>query len=239
MASLRKKYQGLVVDSSDEPVTTAPVTEAAKLPEPIADVPALPEEVNENPVADAAQNAIKQRLLEAERAQELTKEKATQPQAPQHERPADPAAQFEAALAHLPERVRGWYRVDPQHLDERAAQIQYAHHVVRRELGEGFTEPYYAKMEHALGVRNVALPESPPQPERRREPAPARQQSGPPVSAPPTRDSYSMASGRPMSGPTQLTGEERELAKTLGLTDQQYLDGKKRMLRERGEGHHQ
>jgi hypothetical protein len=183
-------------------------------------------------------------VLEAERAQELAKETASHPQQkfatepPQQQR-MDPVEQFEQMIAHLPERVRDWYRVDPQFLDERAAQIQYAHHVVRRELGEEFTDPYYDRMEHALGLRHVApQPEPQPLPERQRASTPARQ-NGPPVSAPPTRDSYSMSTGRPQGGPTQLSGEERQLAKTLGLTDDQYRKGKERMLREKAGGFHQ
>src|SRR5215510_8179106 len=166
MASLRKKYQG-IVDHSDEPVTTTPV-EAAK-PPPVTDAPKPVEEIKTepSPVEEAAQNAIKQRVAEAERAQELAKtanppqqQFATEP--PQQQLQIDPAAQFEQMVSHLPERMRDWYRVDPQFLEERAAQIQYAHHVVRRELGEEFTDPYYDRMEYALG-----LGRQPPQPEPR------------------------------------------------------------------------
>src|SRR5262245_62010026 len=83
MASLRKKYQGLVVDNSREPVTTAPVTELAKPPEPVADAPVpLEEAKTEDPVEDAARHAIKQRLAEAERAAEFAQQRA-QPQPPQ------------------------------------------------------------------------------------------------------------------------------------------------------------
>src|SRR5262245_29240469 len=142
MASLRKKYQG-VVDNSNEPVTTAPIVAAE--PPPATDAPKPVEEIKTepSPVEEAAQNAIKQRVAEAERAQELAKEAASQqpPQqkfateSPQQQPQMDPAAQFEQMVSHLPERMRDWYRVDPQFLEERAAQIQYAHHVVRRELG--------------------------------------------------------------------------------------------------------
>src|SRR5262245_41951159 len=141
MVSLRKKFQG-IVDRSDEPVTTAPV-EAAK-PPPVSDAPKPAEqpEPESNPVKEAEQAAIKQRVLEAERAQELAKT-ASPPQqkfATEPPQQPDPAAQFEQMVSHLPERMRDWYRVDPQFLEERAAQVQYAHHVVRRELGEEFTD---------------------------------------------------------------------------------------------------
>src|SRR5262245_22318292 len=214
MASLRKKYQG-IVDHSNEPVATAPV-EAAK-PPPVTDAPKPVEEIKTepSPVEEAAQNAIKQRVAEADRAQELAKTVSPPQQQfatePPQQRRMDPVEQFEQMIAHLPERVRDWYRVD--RLDERAAQIQYAHHVVRRELGQEFTAPYYDRMESALGLRHVApQPEPQPLPERKVS-APARQQSGPPVSAPPSRESHSMSTGRPV-GDTRLTAEQLELART-------------------------
>src|SRR5262245_38524971 len=240
MVSMRKKYQG-VVDHSAEPVTTTPV-EAAK-PPPAAETPRPVEEIKTepSPVEEAAQNAIKQRVAEAERAQELSKT-ASPPQQqfaterPQQQPQMDPAAQFEQMVSHLPERMRDWYRVDPQFLEERAAQIQYAHHVVRRELGEEFTEPYYEKMDHVLGLgRQPPQPE--PQPERQRASTPARQQSGPPVSAPPSRESHSMSTGRPV-GDTRLTAEQLDLARTLGLTPEQYRQGVERMNREKAGGFH-
>src|SRR5262249_17988765 len=199
MASLRKKYQGLVVDNSREPVATAPTEELAKPPEPIADTPLIPEEVKtESPTEEAARKAILARVKEAERAAEFAAQRQAQQQPPQErfaepepETPQmeDPREQFEQSLAHLPERVRSWYRVDPQYLEERAAQVQYAHHVIRRELGEEFTEPYYDRMDHALGVRNVAPQPDLSQPERPRPSAPVRPRyNAAPVSAPPSRE---------------------------------------------------
>jgi len=240
MASLRKKYQG-IVDHSAEPVTTSPV-EAAKLP-PVTETPKPAEEIKTepSPVEEAAQNAIKQRVAEAERAQELSRTASTPQQQFANERPQqqpqmDPAAQFEQMVSNLPERMRDWYRVDPQFLEERAAQVQYAHHVVRRELGEEFTDPYYEKMDHVLGLgRQPPQPEPQPLPERKVS-APARQ-NGPPVSAPPSRDSHSMTTGRPV-GDTRLTAEQLELARTLGLTPEQYRQGVERMNREKAGGFH-
>src|SRR5262245_19853326 len=138
MASLRKKYQSLVVDNSREPVTTAPTEELAKPPEPIAAAPVPPEDLkDEDPVEDAARHAIKQRAAEVERASEFEKER-TQQQAPQQQfaepetpKMDDPREQYEAVIQHLPERAKGWYRADPSWLTdpERAAHINYAHHV--------------------------------------------------------------------------------------------------------------
>src|SRR5262245_24485149 len=153
MASLRKKYQGLVVDNSREPVATAPTEELAKPPEPIADAPQPVEELkNEDPVEDAARHAIKQRLAEAERAAEFAQQRATQqppPQQfaePQPETPQmDPREQFEATIQHLPDRAKAWYRQDPQLLlnPKRAAQVAYVHHLAMEETGEEGTDAYF------------------------------------------------------------------------------------------------
>jgi hypothetical protein len=247
MTSLRKQYQNLVVDNSDKPVTTAPV-QAAKLPDPVEPKPVEEIKPTEpSPVEEAAQSAIKQRVLEAERAAELAKQQPPhsqfaaepEPQVPQ----MDPREQFEDAIQHLPARVQGWYRSHPEFLidPEHAAKMTYIYHAAAREVGEADTDAHLDRMEGMLGLRHAApqpepalLPERPAQPRA----APVRQQ-GALVSAPPTRDSYSMSTGRPQGGPTQLSGEERQLAKTLGLTDEQYRKGKERMLREKAGGFHQ
>ena len=86
-------------------------------------------------------------------------------------------------------------------------------------------------METHLGLRD----EAPPQ--RSTHPAAPRQNRGPAVSAPPTRETLSLSTGRPVSD-VRLSAEERELAATLGLSDNQYAEGKRRMMREKGEGFH-
>jgi hypothetical protein len=241
MVSARKAYQNnLVADHTPEPVTTAPVSEVAKAPDAVeTPQPAEELEPKPSPAEAAASSAIKQRLLEAERATELVKERlshpqyAEEPQVPQ----MDPREQFEAAIQNLPPRVQGWYRKDPELLlnPERAAQIQYVYHAAAREVGEADTDAHLNRMEGMLFPRDAA-PEPAPLPERKAS-APTRQYSGAPVSAPPSRDSHSMSTGRPV-GRMTLTREEAELAKSLGLTQQQYLDGKARMIREKQGGFH-
>src|SRR5262245_29677572 len=152
MASLRKKYQSLVVDKSREPVTTAPTEELAKPPEPVADAPQVPEEVKtESPVEEAAKSAIKLRLEESQRAAEYAQQRVQQ-QPPQHAEPETPqldaAAEFERCIADLPERAKGWYRGNPQFLldPEQAARVNYCHHVAVRETGEAGTNNYFDRM---------------------------------------------------------------------------------------------
>lgn len=165
--------------------------------------------------------------------------------------PPPEAPTLAEAIANLPER---WYIAHPEFLTnpEKAAQVQYCHWVARRETGEEFTEPYFDRMEALLGVEremrsygNGAQPDTIPTEPQQRDTAPRtsappvrRQASAGLVSAPPTRDVLSMTSGRPASEPLRLTREEQELARTLGLTDSQYIEGKKRMMAEKAAGLH-
>src|SRR5262249_39017801 len=192
MASLRKKYQGLVVDNSREPVATAPTEELAKPPEPIADTPQIPEEVKtESPVDKAAADAIKQRLAEAERAAEFAQQREAQQQ-PSQQKFAEPEPEtsqmdFEAVIQQLPPRVQGWYRADPSWLTdpERAAHLNYAHHVAVRETGAEGSDEYFDRMEHMLGLRH-AEPLHEPRPLPERKVSRPRYNSGARVSAPPS-----------------------------------------------------
>src|SRR5262245_27471936 len=123
-------------------------------------------------------------------------------------------AQREAVIQQLPARAQAWYRADPSWLTdpERAAHINYAHHVAVRETGAEGSDEYFDRMEHMLGLRHAEpLPEPRPLPERPRPSAPARPRySGAPVSAPPSRDSHSMSTGRAVNERTPLTREELE-----------------------------
>jgi hypothetical protein len=240
MASLRKKYQDGI--PNNVPVTTAPVTEVAK-PPPVADAPkpADPLEVKaeSSPVEQAARSALLDRVAEAERAAEMAKaaSQSQQPLASEPQPPVmdDPVAEFERAIHHLPDRVKGWYRRQPQFLTdpERAAQITYAYHVAARETGEENTDAHLDRMEVMLGLRQQ------PQPERKVS-APARQpaQSGARYSAPPSRESPSYSTGKPVTQ-VSLSAEDRANARMWGITDKQMLEGKARVAREKAGGFHQ
>src|SRR5262245_37609351 len=256
MASPRKKYQAQVEERKDTPVAAAP-TQAAE-PPPVTDKQPAEQPTESNPVEEAAKSALRQRLQEVERADQLNRQQPRYVAEPQQ--PVDP---IEQAIASLPERMKRWYQTHPEFLTdpEKSAQMQYAHWVARREVGEEFTEPYFDRMEQMLGFKQEQRPpQQPPQQpqqanyaparnlngdsERMAAPRPAapmnvaRQASAVPVSAPPTRDAPSMTTGRAPSEPMRLTNEELELARTLKLSPQEYAEGKKRMLREKGEGYH-
>src|SRR5262249_24920784 len=257
----RKRYvaveQGPVKDA---PATAAtPQATAAELP-PAAETPkpAEPLEVA-SPVEEAAKSALRQRLQEVERADQLSRQQLEEHRrvTQDAQRRQQPVDLIEQAIANLPERMKRWYQTYPELLTdpEKAAQIQYCHHVARREVGEEFTEPYFDRMEQMLGFKQEQKPlqprpqpngngQGPPDPNRQhaapRNAAPVQRQqyAGPPVSAPPTRDAPSMTTGRAPSEPMRLTNEELELARTLKLSPQEYAEGKKRLLREKGEGYH-
>ena len=128
----------------------------------------------------------------------------------------------------MPEGVRGWLRARPQYLSdpEKNAQIQHAHLVSVRETGDDeFGPHYYERLEHHLGLR----PQRQPQ-QQTRPASTASSTAADSVAAPPTRDSISMSTGRP-TGSVSLSGEEREFARMVGLSDAEYAAEKQRMLR--------
>jgi hypothetical protein len=253
MASLRKRYADRIEASprrDEPPVTTAP-TDAAKLPEPVTEPPPpeMPEKT-ESPADVAAKTALKQRLREMEQAETLQQQHTVQ----HHQRmAAEPQQQqsptVEEMIAHLPERAQRWYRGNPEFLTdpEKAAQIQYAHHVARREVGEEGTDPYFDRMEAMLGIaprangqaqhRPGPIESRPPvtAPAPRHE-APPRRAMSAPVSAPPSREPASMSTGRPQSFRAPLTAEEIDIARASGITPERYAQEKEKMLRMKAAG---
>ena len=245
MASIRKRY----ADRVDAPPVTAPPTGAAKLPDPVAD-PKPPEmPATESPVDKAAKEAIalQLRLKEMERAEQLNREAAQQPppQAAEPQQQQQPT--LEDHIAHLPPRVQGWYRKHPEFATdpERAAQIQYCHHVAAREVGEQFTEPYFDRMEQMLNLAPRANGhdaqqrfERPPAPAAapRYDPPVRQQRSAVPMSAPVSRDSPSMATGRPQGGPVRLTPAQKEAAQFSGVSEAEYARQLVKMERMKASG---
>jgi hypothetical protein len=179
---------------------------------------------------------MRQRLAELERAETVQRQAVSHPQLAT-EPPHDP---LEAALAPFPDTAKEWLRAHREILsDPRAnAALQHFHYVAKEESGEEYSPAYFERLEHHLGLRSAAAPEPDVSNETIAQPAP-RRQSGGPVSAPVSRESPSWSSGRPASeSRVNLTGQELELAHTLGLSPQEYLEGKKRMLREKQAGLH-
>jgi len=253
--------QGRSPDKSGPAVAATPQV-AAEPPPPADDkVPTEPIKVDEpGPIEDAAKSALKARVAEMQQAEAFVRQqqqappKATEPQAPT----------LEQAIANFPERIKRWYAARPEYFTdpEKVAQLQYTHWVARRETGEEFTDPYFDRMEVLLGFKRAAQPHGngaqrdsiptepvnvsaspPPPPPRDTAPhtlAPPvrRQVPAAPVSAPPTRDAPSMVSGRPTGEPLRLTREQQDIARSLGLSDEEYRAGLRRMNSEKAAGFH-
>jgi hypothetical protein len=247
LASLRKKYQGRVEMPEAGPVTAPPPSETvAAPPPPAADAPKQMEplepvtETKPDPVSEAAQSAIKQRLAEVERAQSYHREAPPQEQFATEPEPQQPTPEqiIEHTLAqtNLPESMQNWLRQRPEYLFdlEKNSALQHFHWQASREA-EQFSDGYYAALESKLGLANGGVPDEVPEP---RKPAPQPQRQSVPVTAPVNREAPSMSTGRPRPSSVQLTGEERAFAKTLGLTDKQMLEGKEKMMREKAGGFH-
>jgi hypothetical protein len=251
MASFRKRYQDDLAQTpthKNAPAVASTPVQAAE-PPPAAEPQKPLEEIQKPSAADeAAANAIQARIAEMDRAESLAQQQAAnhprlaaEPQPPPQQQPT-----IEQAIANLPKRAQGWYKSHPEYFTdpEGAARMQYAHWVVKRETGEEFTEKYFDRMESLLGFQQppaqtktaptvnghapVSAPTAPP-----RDAAPVRQQqqrSGPPVSAPPTRDVPSFASGRPTTRRAPLTETELQIAKNSGISPEEYQLQKEKML---------
>src|SRR5262249_15806268 len=165
---------------------------------------------------------------EMERAEALQRQP---PQQPQHAaEPPLESQEPEDPLAQLPPRVRRWYQEHPELATdpERAAQVQYCHHVARRETGGEFTDPYFDRIEAMLfgatNGRGESRPSPAPSAARNVEPPPPRPQARPmsaPVSAPPTREVPSMSTGRSPRYRAPLTPAQREAAQYSGVSEEE------------------
>ena len=232
MASIRKRYADRVEASprQDGPPVTAPPTGAAKLPDPVAD-PKQPEmPATESPADVAAKNALRARLQEMERAETLNRQAAQEP--PHAAEPQQPQPQQPA----MPPAVEKWLTEHPQYLDPNdhvaQAEMQLATVKCVRDKMTWDHPDFIPTIERHLGIaprpngqaqhRPI---ERPPAPAAPRHEAPVRQQrSVIPVSAPPTREVPSMASGRVPSRRVPLTPEQREAARFSGISEEKYAE---------------
>jgi hypothetical protein len=239
MASLRKKYADHVevgAPRQDEPPVSVPPTGAAKLPdEPAADVKPPPEEMpepKESPADAAAKHAMRERLREMETAETLSRQAQQPPQyaAEPQQQPQQP--QQPAVPAH----VERWLAAHPQYLDPNdhvaQAEIHLATVKCMRDGKMWDDADFLPTIERHLGLRQQLQPQSNgnrmQQPAPAPRPAPARQYSAP-VSAPPTREAPSMTTGRMPSAPARLTAEQKELCRSLGLSETQYAEELRKM----------
>jgi hypothetical protein len=226
MALRNKRF---VEEGRNAPPVSVPPTEAAKLPEPVADAKPPEPMAESTPADEAGRAALKQRLKEMENAELLTRAAVSHPQPPpQLQEPQGPQNPVEAFLAKVPEATRNWLRAHPEYMNDprKNAALQHFHWIAKDETGEEFTPRYIERIEHHLGMRrpqpsnnngNGAAP-APVQRQSAPVSAPARDRMAAPVSAPVHRDAPSMATGRPQGGPIRLTADQVEIARGLGIS---------------------
>src|SRR5262249_19375695 len=186
----------------------------------------------ESPADIAAKNALRERLREMENAEALTHQ-AQQPQPqyaaePQQQQPQQPT---------MPAQVQKWLAEHPQYLDPNdhvaQAEMQLATvKCVRDEMTWDHPD-FIPTIERHLGIaprpngqaqhRPIERPPAPAAPPRHEAP-PRQQRSAVPVSAPPTREVPSMASGRIPSRRVPLTPEQREAARFSGISEEKYAE---------------
>jgi hypothetical protein len=144
------------------------------------------------------------------------------------------AKERQQQAAQIPPHIEKWARENPRYLNDpiAAAELQVAIMKSQRDGLSWESPAFIERTEQHLGLRRQ--PEKQPVTTRYEPPQrqPVRQQAykGPPVSLPPTRDVPSYSTGRP-SADTRLTAEEAQLARTLGLSPQQYEEQKDKMRR--------
>jgi hypothetical protein len=166
----------------------------------------------QSPADAAAKSALRERLREMENAETLTRQAQQAPQ------PAEPPQQEQPPA--MPAHIERWLAEHPQYMDpaDHIAQAEiYAATLKCRRDGKIWDQPdFIPALEHHLGLRQQQQrPQPQPQPQQPRNEAPPvrqPQRSTVPMSAPPTRESPSMTTGRPMSRPAPLTREEVEIA---------------------------
>ena len=244
MASLRKKYQpqlGSPDKDDGAPVLSPPSGSDAKLLDAVAADAAKPPELEaKSPADQAAESALRQRLKEMETADALQRE---QQQPPRHA--TEPQQQQPAMPAHVQE----WLSRHPEYADphNRIAQLEI-NLATEKCVRDGLTwndDDFLPSIERHLGIGQAQASgkrETPPPAARHVEPqysAPQRQPARPmsaAVSAPPSREPPSMATGRARSYRAPLNRDELEIAAASGMTPEQYQMQKERMLRMKQSG---
>jgi hypothetical protein len=236
MASLRKRYVDRIEAGprQDEPPVMTPPVSAAKLPDAVEPKSAEPLVVeNPDPVRKAEKDAIalQLRLREMERAEVLQKEAIERhQQQPPHA--AEPPQQPQPPA--MPAHVQEWLSRHPQYTDphNRIAQLEI-NLATEKCVRDGLTwndDAFLPSIERHLGIaprtnggQSQHRPiERPSAPAAHEVPPRQQQRSSVPMSAPPTREVPSMASGRVPSRRLALTPAQIEAAHASGISLEEY-----------------
>src|SRR5215831_2147790 len=235
MASLRKKYSTFEAGprQDEPPVTSPPAAEPppaveTKPPEPLA---------TQSPADAASSSAIKDRLEEMVRAEGLQHQRQQQP-------PPPPPQQQE-----VPAAVAKFLAENPRFMDPNdavsQAEIYTATLKANRDGLKWDDDNFIPAIQRHLGISNGhaerhknIIPNENNDPPRPAAPPrqPARPMSGPPVSAPPTRQAPSMSTGRAPNFRQPLNKEEVEVAQSLGVSLDEYQRNKERWQKMKAEG---
>jgi hypothetical protein len=245
MARLRNK--SFRENGADGP---SPPTNGAELP-PVAEKQSAEPPAVENAVRAAESSALKARLAEMDRAEELVREAlqqqprlATEPPAIEPEEPQEQPLTVEQIVASsgLPKRAQDWLLQHPEYVTDLAKneQLQKLHHVAEYQAGDAFSDMYYERLDRLLGLKPETNGAA--QPVHRqlvRQSAPVRQQGAVPVSAPPHRDVPSMSTGRAPTRRAPLTQAQREAARYSGISEQEYAEQLEKYEFQKAQGMHQ
>lgn len=135
---------------------------------------------------------------------------------------AQPATDFESRIAQLPEAAKTWLRGHPEYVNDQRknVKIQSLHYDIIEEGHPAFTPAYFDAMDIKLGfkqppkeTRDDDEDDAPPPPPQRRTVV---------TSAPPTREAPSAGTGRAESSRIVLTQEQREIARSSGISEIEY-----------------
>lgn len=235
MASYRSKYRQQFegYDKGDAPPV---LSQPMKSAEPAAEAAPPPEPpVNTDPGRDAGNSAIRRRLEELDKAEEIRREPQPAQEPPRVEDPVakqQPSVQDIIATTAVPEAAKAWLRAHPDYITDptKNAQLIKMHNVAEYQAGGEFTPAYFDRMEILLGLKSESPRPAAPQ----RQPAPRA--GSVPMSAPVAREAPSMRSGRPMSHRAPLTPEQREAAHFSGISEEEYSRNYERMMRLKAAG---
>lgn len=143
----------------------------------------------------------------------------------------------ERSTPQLPKTASDWLESHPEYkVGVKNAQIGYVHRlVVEQEGREAFSPAYFESVETHLGIRK---------PPDETEPEPQPQRRSPPVSAPVSRESTNLSTGRSTPTRVTLTPTEREAARFSnpgmepGKAEALYAAGKIKLQKLKTEGHY-
>jgi len=157
---------------------------------------------------------------------------------PQPAAPNDVVAVIDA-MTQLSGDERGWLKQHPDAMTDprKNAKLQAAYWDAQDAGHVRGTPQYFQFLEERLGYRQPLSPPPPP-PAVDEEPEPQQQRRTPAVSAPPSRDVPSSATGRPQTNKITLSPAEREAARFSGVSEVEYAKQKQRLLNEKKNGNY-